>query len=72
MDQNRHFWRIDEATQVKKVEIPGEEPLAEDREHQTYAIEDEALNSKIVDKVANDIRTQHAVLEEMSNLDSKF
>ena len=72
MDQNRHFWRIDEATQIKKVEIPGEEPLAEERERKTYAIEDEALNSKIVDKVANDIRTQHAVLEEMLNLAKNF
>jgi len=31
-DQNRHFWRVDEAAQVQKVEIPGEEPLEEDRE----------------------------------------
>ena len=72
MDQSRHFWRIDEATQIKKVEIPGEEPLAEEKERMTYAIEDEALNSKIVDKVTNDIRTQHAILEEVSNLSKNF
>jgi hypothetical protein len=43
--------------QVSKVEIPGEEPLEDEIEKKTYAIEDEDLNSKIVDKVATEIRT---------------